>query len=83
MAKYLPKAEQMFQEKLKAKLAPIGYVYDLGGSWNTLGNDGEILVRHSRLEWFDFKAVEELFFQYGNYLLLIEDPDDVQTSADA
>lgn len=82
MSKYLPKAERMFQQKLKGQLAPIGYVYDLGGDWNLLGDEGEILIRQWSLKWFDFKRVEELFLQYGYYLELIEDDNELSTSTD-
>lgn len=78
MTKYLPKAERMFQQKLKTALAPTGYIHDLGGSWDVLKDDGEIMIRHWRTDSFDFNYISELFRQYGNYLLLIEDDRDVQ-----
>lgn len=83
MSKYLPKAERMFQKKLKAQLAPIGYVYDLGGDWNILQDDGEILIAQHKAWQFDFKAVKELFLQYGHYLELIEDADDIPAEVDS
>ena len=81
--KYLPKAERMFQEKLNALLAPTGYLHNLGGSFDVLGDEGEIAIRHWRPELFDSEAVAELFEHYGHYLILIEESDDIQAKADA
>ena len=82
MSKYLPKAERMFQQKLKGQLAPFGFTHDLGGSWDVLGDEGEILISQHRIEWFDLEAVAELFFRYGMYLELIEEPDDIPEESD-
>jgi hypothetical protein len=81
--KYLPKAERVFQKKLQALLAPTGYLHNLGGSFDVLGDEGEIAIRHWRPEFYDAEAVAELFEHYGHYLILIEEPDDVSEQADA
>lgn len=94
MSKYLPKAERMFQQKLKRALAPTGYVYVPGGpqsldsayEWDIENIDlfeDEIVIRRWRPTDFDFNYIAELFQQYGNYLLLIEDDNDVPVEVDA
>ena len=61
-----------FGPKLKRLLAPESYVHDLGGSFDVLGDEGEIHVTQHRASKFNFAEVEKLFFQLGNYFELIE-----------
>jgi hypothetical protein len=83
MGKYLPKAEKMFQQKLAALLTPLEYAYvvgegleyDLCGPVDIPEEDMRIHEYNSMYGSFRTADAAELFFQYGNYLMLIEDDD--------
>jgi hypothetical protein len=90
MAKYLPKAERIFQQKLKALLTSELVLHSFDTScdlWPAYYDkdavfDEPFIVTYDYHE-FDYCRVRELFFQYGNYLLLIEEDDDVSVEAES
>jgi hypothetical protein len=90
MGRYLPKAEKMFQLKLKALLTPLeyGYVVGEGIEYDICGDvlieDGHLKIHEYNSMYGDFRTGDaaELFFQYGNYLLLIEENDDVRVKTE-
>lgn len=70
-------AEKSFRDRVKVATAPAGYVHDLGGGWDALGDEGEILIRH----WgrgIDLEAYERAFNLYGAYLELVGQDEPVE-----
>jgi hypothetical protein len=90
MAKYLPKAERMFQQKLKNHLGPQWGIHDFTNGCDMSAIPGDLIggdelkmfYRDFSSAHFDFNYIAELFRQYGAYLQLIEEESSRDVSAE-